>query len=113
MAGTCIPKQELALRMLQDQPLAWFRDAGVDMRDIDLIRAERVPWLDYDKGSFLRKIVSLRLKCLPLNCSDLPPAVSHESRREIRNGTNVLRGTTSPSCRTREPHFFVLTAADI
>ena len=50
-------KQDAALFMLQDSPLKWFRDAPIDQRDFDLIRSERVPWLDYSQQSYARKIV--------------------------------------------------------
>ena len=62
MNPPCTSKSKKALAMLQDQPLAWFRDAGIDMRDINHIRAKKVPWLDYCQGSFLRKIMSLFLE---------------------------------------------------
>jgi hypothetical protein len=52
----------MALYMLQDKPLAWFRDAPIDMRDLNLIRAEPVPWLDYSQRSYLRKMVSVQFK---------------------------------------------------
>ncbi|KIW70570.1 hypothetical protein, variant [Phialophora macrospora] len=53
-------KRDMALHILREQPLAWFRDAPIDMRDTNLIRAEPVPWLDYSQGSFLRKIYHMK-----------------------------------------------------
>ncbi|OCT50282.1 hypothetical protein CLCR_07773 [Cladophialophora carrionii] len=60
MTHQCRSKQDMALLWIRDQPLAWFRDAPIDMRDIDLIRAERVAWLDYSKRSYLRKVYHMK-----------------------------------------------------
>jgi hypothetical protein len=51
-------KQELAHCILKHNPGACFRDAAIEQRDRDLIDAQPVDFLDYAKGSFLRKIVS-------------------------------------------------------
>ncbi|KAJ9616849.1 hypothetical protein H2200_000569 [Cladophialophora chaetospira] len=61
MASLLNSKAKKALEMLGDQPLAWFRDTGIDMRDINLIRAERLPWMDYRQGSYLRKIYHMKV----------------------------------------------------
>jgi hypothetical protein len=43
--------------LAQDSPLKLFRDAPIDQCDLNLIRAERVTWLNYTQGSYARKIV--------------------------------------------------------
>lgn len=49
--------EEFRCRMRTD-PAAWFRDTPIENRDLDLLNAFPVSFVDYFKGSFLRKVVS-------------------------------------------------------
>ncbi|KAK5100789.1 hypothetical protein LTR24_000935 [Lithohypha guttulata] len=52
-------KEARALAMLRKQPEAWFRGASIDDRDRALLFASPIPFIDYSKGSYLRKMVSI------------------------------------------------------
>ena len=58
-------KEESARCMLRSRPAAWFRDCPIEQRDLDLIKAKDVPWVNYSQASYLRKIVSLFQKHKP------------------------------------------------
>ncbi|KAK5457167.1 hypothetical protein LTS15_004948 [Exophiala xenobiotica] len=49
-------KEGVARCMLRSETVAWFRDQPIDQRDQDLINADHVGFVDYNKGSYLRKI---------------------------------------------------------
>jgi len=52
-------KEARALAMLRKQPEAWFRGASIDDRDRALLFASPVSFINYSKGSYLRKMVSM------------------------------------------------------
>lgn len=58
-------KARKALRMISSKPELWFKDATFDERDKALLSARPVRFVDYEKGSFLRKIVSIT-RCLQI-----------------------------------------------
>lgn len=53
-------KERDALCWVSSQPELCFKDTTIEERDKALLSADPVSFVDYKKGSFLRKIVSLR-----------------------------------------------------
>jgi len=53
-----IPKWFQIFATVKNKPKEWFRREPMDARDRALLKATRVNWMDYGKGSYLRKIVS-------------------------------------------------------
>lgn len=51
-------KERDALCWILSQPKLWFKDTTIEERDKALLAADPVSFVDYKKGSFLRKIVS-------------------------------------------------------
>ncbi|KAH7418445.1 hypothetical protein BKA64DRAFT_565078 [Cadophora sp. MPI-SDFR-AT-0126] len=49
-------KWEAARCMMRTDPSAWFRDSPIENRDLDLLNAYPVSFVDYFKGSYLRKV---------------------------------------------------------
>jgi hypothetical protein len=79
MAVVLRSKEEVARCMLRSETVAWFRDQPIDQRDQDLINADHVGFVDYNKGSYLRKIVRYLREhtvSIPLTYN----LVSHETR---------------------------------
>ncbi|KAK5198812.1 hypothetical protein LTR72_005114 [Exophiala xenobiotica] len=60
MAVVLRSKEEVARCMLRSEIVAWFRDQPIDQRDQDLINADHVGFVDYNKGSYLRKIYHMK-----------------------------------------------------
>ncbi|KAI3325933.1 hypothetical protein HD806DRAFT_552322 [Xylariaceae sp. AK1471] len=61
-AETCVfdtSKPCLALGMMRETPEKWLRHLEVDDRDIALLNAACVPWVDYGARSYLRKMYTL------------------------------------------------------
>lgn len=52
-------KEARALALPREQPEAWFRGATMDDRDRALLFASSIPFINYIKGSYLRKVVSI------------------------------------------------------
>jgi hypothetical protein len=50
-------KEDTALCLIRTDPSLWCGPDGVDERDKALLFAPRVAFLDYNKGSYLRKLV--------------------------------------------------------
>jgi hypothetical protein len=50
-------KQDKALYLIRATPCPWFRPNGVDERDMALLSAPEVAFVDYGQGSYLRKLV--------------------------------------------------------
>lgn len=67
MPATCLPltntshlrigKAIVALAYMRVAPARWFGNSTIEPRDSNLLSAPPVPWLLYDKTSFVRKIV--------------------------------------------------------
>ena len=57
-ATMAMRKSVQAHQMLRDNPGMWFPHEALEPRDYELITAESVPFVDYEKGSYLRKMVS-------------------------------------------------------
>lgn len=52
-------KQCQAHAMLRASPEEWFRDEPIEDRDLALFAAEQVPFADYTKGCYLKKVVRI------------------------------------------------------
>ncbi|POS81349.1 hypothetical protein DHEL01_v200279 [Diaporthe helianthi] len=50
------PKWVAGYEMLRAEPKKWFRDTQVDERDLALIKASPVPWIEIGKQSFLKHV---------------------------------------------------------
>lgn len=100
-------KEDIARCMLRSDTEAWFRGEPIDQRDRDVINAAHVDWLDYSKGSFVRKIVRCR-KDHTLYILLTSNLVSHESRREFQNCVYSADLPDQPR-RTVSCHTHVLT----
>ncbi|KAJ9144904.1 hypothetical protein NKR23_g5574 [Pleurostoma richardsiae] len=50
------PKARVALGMIREKPQLWFRGSPLDDRDAALLAAPTLPWLEYGRSSYLRKI---------------------------------------------------------
>ncbi|KAK8050113.1 hypothetical protein PG994_011843 [Apiospora phragmitis] len=48
---------EAAHLMMQVRPLDWLRHGPIDLRDLQLINANPVPFVEYGKSSFVRKLL--------------------------------------------------------
>ncbi|KAH7360776.1 hypothetical protein BKA65DRAFT_473911 [Rhexocercosporidium sp. MPI-PUGE-AT-0058] len=55
-------KWEAARCKMRTDPAAWFRDAPIENRDLDLLNAYPVSFVDYFKGSFLRKVYHMKAR---------------------------------------------------
>ncbi|KAK0124536.1 hypothetical protein ONS95_009485 [Cadophora gregata] len=53
-------KWEAARCKMRTDPSAWFRDSPIENRDLDLLNAYPVSFVDYDKTSFLRKVYHMK-----------------------------------------------------
>ena len=43
--------------MMRANPSAWFGKSPIENRDLDLLNAYPVSFVDYEQGSYLRKVV--------------------------------------------------------
>ncbi|KAH8788197.1 hypothetical protein F5883DRAFT_610642 [Diaporthe sp. PMI_573] len=59
------PKWVTGIKLLRDDPSKWFRDTQIDDRDLALINASPVPWVEAGQQSFL-KHVHHKLKDQPI-----------------------------------------------
>lgn len=55
----CHSKEASALFLLRANPAAWTGDVTLEELDLALLKADPVPFINYSKGSFLRKLVSI------------------------------------------------------
>ncbi|KAH0846369.1 hypothetical protein FOPE_12446 [Fonsecaea pedrosoi] len=53
-------RTRMAVTLLRSNPSAWFRDAPIEPRDLELISADRVDFVVYNQGSYLRKIYHIK-----------------------------------------------------
>lgn len=51
------PKWVTGHKLLRDNPNKWFRGTHIDARDLALINASRVSWLNVGQQSFLKHVV--------------------------------------------------------
>lgn len=51
------PKWVTGHNLLRDDPSKWFRGNPIDDRDLALINASALPWIDIGKQSFLKHVV--------------------------------------------------------
>ena len=51
------PKWVRGHKLLRDDPRKWFRGTQIDERDLALINASPLPWVDIGKQSFLKHVV--------------------------------------------------------
>lgn len=51
------PKWVRGHKLLRDDPSQWFRGTQIDDRDIALINADPVPWINIGQQSYLKHVV--------------------------------------------------------
>lgn len=54
------PKWVRGHKLLRDDPSQWFRGTQIDDRDLALINADPVPWINIGQQSFLKHVVRSR-----------------------------------------------------
>lgn len=57
----CVTKETMALHLIKTKPMAWMGDRSLYSRDLELLNADPCSFIDYSKGSYVRKMVRPQL----------------------------------------------------
>lgn len=81
------PKWVKGHRLLRNDPGKWFRGTQIDERDLALINASPLPWVDIGKQSTLKHVVCANLQSTPQQ---------HECYQEADSKSSTTSSRTSP-----------------
>lgn len=90
------PKWVTGLKLLRDDPSKWFRDTQIDDRDLALINASPVPWVEAGQQSFLKHVVRNKPWMIVWCCDEADSRSSTTSSR-----TSLSR----PYAMLSQPHW--------
>lgn len=102
------PKWVTGHKLLRDDPSQWFRGTQIDERDLALINASPLPWVDVGKQSYLKHVVCANLqlnpsnKCVTRKLTVVPaPQAQGPALPDGTQASHPHPNTTPPCCSLR------------